>query len=60
MGITRNKHFTSSTCCKLQSLHGVADAPFDIIWSSEVKIAALSRNLTGTHHRFDVVTITTC
>ena len=45
MGITLITHFTCSTCCILQSLHGLAADPSDFTWSSGVLIAALSRNL---------------
>lgn len=45
IGITLTKHFTSSTCCVLQSVHGSAADPSDLNLSSEVMIAALSKKL---------------
>lgn len=52
MGITRSRHFISSTCCMLHSLHGSAADPSRFIWSSGVTIAALSKNLI--HHESSI------
>ena len=45
IGITLTKHFTSSTCCVLQSVHGSSAEPSDLNLSSGVMIAALFRKL---------------